>query len=146
MGETQYIPTGGNSHRIYKYTFTQIQMTQTFYNIFRSPLKRWKSIYNRRSGVCLWFRHKILRIGPKSLCGARRAPMPAKGWHPSICRPFNFERTHLNRQIKMSTFYIVAHCTKGCECKQNYIYKYIYFLILDHIRASLLRTLGARRH
>ena len=31
-----------------------------------------ESIHNRRSGVCVWFRYKILRIGPKGLSGARR--------------------------------------------------------------------------
>ena len=32
-------------------------------------------------------RHKILRIGPKGLCGARRATVLAEGWHPSMSRP-----------------------------------------------------------
>ena len=42
------------------------------------------SIYNRRNVVCMWFRHKILRIGPKDLCGA---PVPAEGWHLGMCQP-----------------------------------------------------------
>ena len=32
----------------------------------------------------MYVRHKILRIGPKGLCGARRATVPAEGWHPSM--------------------------------------------------------------
>ena len=31
--------------------------------------------------VCLWFRYKVLRIGPKGLCVARRALVPAQGSH-----------------------------------------------------------------
>ena len=33
----------------------------------------------------MWFRHKILRIGTKGLCGARRAPVPAESAQ-SDCR------------------------------------------------------------
>ena len=28
-----------------------------------------------------WFRNKVQRTGPKGLCGVRRAPVPAEGWH-----------------------------------------------------------------
>ena len=31
--------------------------------------------------ICVWLRPKILRIGPKGLFGARRAPVPAEDWH-----------------------------------------------------------------
>ena len=44
-------------------------------NFYQSNVQ---SIYNRPSGVCMYVHHKILRIGPKGLCGARRAPVPAE--------------------------------------------------------------------
>ena len=43
--------------------------------------------YIQQTKCCVWFRHKILRIGPKGLCGAHRAPVPAEGWYPSMSRP-----------------------------------------------------------
>ena len=35
----------------------------------------------------MWFRYKVLKIDPKGLFGAPRAPVPAVGWYPSMSRP-----------------------------------------------------------